>query len=69
MTKIQFGLVSLFLGISLLGVNLVQLDSVGHSSAGSFFGMWGAFMLIFIAIWDFIDHYSELSSKVKKYGD
>lgn len=69
MTKIQFGLVSLFLGISLLGVNLVQYQSVGHSSAGSFFGMWGALMLIFMAVWDFIDHYSELSSKVKRYGD
>jgi len=66
--KFNLGLVSLFLGVSMLGSNIVALNAVGHSSAGSFFGLFGAMMLIFLAIWDFFDHYADLKMKADKNG-
>ena len=64
MTSLKYGIVTLFLGVSLLGSNIVALNAVGHSSAGSFFGMFGAMMLIFLAVWDFFDHYAELKADI-----
>jgi len=66
MSKLKLGAISLFLGMSLLGSNFMALAVQGHSSAGSFFGFFGAAMLIMLAIWDFADHYAELSTKADK---
>lgn len=56
MTKLQYGFITLFLGLSLLGLNLAPENK-------SFIGIWGAVMLLFVALWDFCDHYAELKSK------
>ena len=56
MTKLQYGFITLFLGLSLLGLNLAPENK-------SFIGVWGAVMLLFVALWDFCDHYAELKSK------
>jgi len=66
MSKLKLGAISLFLGMSLLGSNFMQLAVQGHASAGSFFGFFGAAMLIMLAIWDFADHYAEISIKAEK---
>jgi len=64
--KLNLGLISLFLGISMLGSNFMALAVQGHASAGSFFGFFGAAMLIMLAFWDFADHYAEISTKADR---
>ena len=65
MSKIKMGIISLFIGLSLLGSNIVGLSTPGHSTTGAFFGLFGAAMLIVMAIWDFADHYAEIHTKAR----
>jgi hypothetical protein len=69
MSKLKLGFISLFLGVSLLGTNILHIAAVGNSSAGSFFGLFGAAMLILMAVWDFIDHAAEVSTKAELFDE
>ena len=64
-SSLKLGVITLCIGIALLGSNLMALAQQGHASAGSFFGFFGAVMLILMAIWDFIDHYAEIHTKAR----
>jgi len=65
MSKIKMGIISLFIGLSLLGTNIVGLSAAGNSTTGSFLGLFGALMLILMAFWDFADHYAEIHTKAR----
>jgi hypothetical protein len=65
MRKIKMCIISLFIGLSLLGTNIVSQAAAGHSTTGSFLGLFGALMLILMAIWDFADHYAEIHTKAR----
>lgn len=65
-SSLKLGVITLCIGIALLGSNLMALAQQGHASAGSFFGFFGAVMLILLAIWDFADHYVKLSTQAEQ---
>lgn len=71
MNKIRYGIISIVIGACLISTNAAVLNSVklldGEISAGSYFGLVTAFMLIAMGIWDFIDHYAEVSAKAEMY--
>ena len=65
MNKLKLGFVSLFIGVSLMGTNLMAAAINEGSNTGSFFGFFGAAMLIVMALWDFADHYAEIHTKAR----
>lgn len=59
MTKKSFGVISLGLGMALLGLNIAD------GAEASLIGVFGSILLIMMGIWDFIEHYADARAQIE----